>query len=76
MEELSGTHAKVTLYNRSVSFIQSNGRSKFPVENLLNLTKKNVPSVTGKNIREIVNSTGARRVSSMSNSVLYWKAEK
>ena len=32
MEELGGTHAKVMLYTRFVSFIQSTGRhSKFPV---------------------------------------------
>ena len=59
MEELGGTHAKVMLYTRFVSFIQSIGRhSKFPVQYLLNLTKKNVLSVTGKNIREILNATG------------------
>ena len=59
MEELGGTHAKVMMYTRFVSFIQSIGRhSKFPVQYLLNLTKKNVLSVTGKNIREILNATG------------------
>ena len=59
VEELGGTHAKTMLYTRFVSFIQSIGRhSKFPVQFLLNLTKKNVMSVTGKNIRHILNETG------------------
>ena len=59
MEELGGTHAKIMLYTRFITFIQSIGRhSKFPVQFLLNLTKNNVMSVTGRNIRKILDETG------------------
>ena len=59
MEELGGTHAKTMLYSRFVTFIQSLGKhSKFPVQFLLNLTKENVMSITGRNIRQILAETG------------------
>ena len=81
MEELGGTHAKTMLYTRFVSFIQSIGRhSKFPVQFLLNLTKKNVMSVTGKNIRHILNETGQTdifkvKVSEMKKSVKFCEVQ-
>jgi hypothetical protein len=59
MEELGGTHAQTMLYTRFVSFIQSIRRHpKFPVQFMLNLTKDNILSVTGKNIRKILTETG------------------
>ena len=54
-EPLGGTHAKSMLISRYVSFIQSAKRSaKLIVQQLLQMTKDNVKTVTGKNIRYIL----------------------
>ena len=59
MEELGGTHAQTMLYSRFVSFIQRiRKHPKFPLQFLLNITKDNVMSVTGKNVRQILAETG------------------
>ena len=59
MEELGGTHAQTMLYSRFVSFIQRiRKHPKFPLQFLLNITKDNVMSVTGKNVRKILAETG------------------
>ena len=55
VEPLGGTHAKSMLMSRYVSFIQSAKRSaKLVVQQLLQMTKDNVETVTGKNIRYIL----------------------
>ena len=59
MEELGGTHAKSMLYSRYVTFMQSISKhDKFPVQFLFHLTRSNLMSVTGRNIRRILDETG------------------
>ena len=59
MKELGGTQAQTIVYTRFVSFIQSiRKHPKFPVQFILNLTKDNILSVTGKNNRKILTETG------------------
>ena len=59
VEEVGGTHAKNMLFTRFVTFIQSlRKHSKLPVQLLLQMTKDNVESVTGKNIRHILDEIG------------------
>ena len=59
MEELGGTHAKCMLYTRYVTFMQSISKhKKFPVQFLFQLTRSNLMSVTGRNIRKILDDTG------------------
>ena len=55
VEPLCGTHTKSMLISRYVSFIQSAKRSaKLVVQQLLQMTKDNCETVTGKNIRYIL----------------------
>ena len=58
MEVLGGTHARTMLFSRFTSFVQSLMRSQKPAVILLFLKVcQNVNSVTGKNIRYILNKT-------------------
>ena len=59
LEELGGTHAKCMLYSRYVTFMQCISKhEKFPVKFLFQLTRSNLMSVTGRNIRKILDETG------------------
>ena len=54
-----GTHAKCMLYTRYITFMQSISKhQKFPVQFLFQLTRRNLLSVTGRNIRKILDETG------------------
>ena len=63
IEPLGGTHAKTMLFTRFHKFVQSimKGKKAAPIY-LLETIKKNTQTITGRNIRLILNETEKRKI--------------
>ena len=63
IEPLGGLHAKTMLYTRFIKFIQSimKGKKAAPIY-LLELIKNNTQTITGRNIRLILNELNERSI--------------
>ena len=56
IEPLAGKHAKVMIYSRYINFIKSiQKRTKIPVKYMYELIYQDTRTITGSNIREILN---------------------
>ena len=63
IESLGGTHAEVMLYTRYVSFVQSVRNSgKLAAIYLLEKSYKDLTTMTGQNVRHILDKTGETNI--------------
>ena len=70
------------LYSRYITFMQSISKhQKFPVQFLFQLTRSNLLSVTGRNIRKILDETGQEdileiKVTELKKTFKFWRTEE
>ena len=66
IESLGGTHAEVMLYSRYTNFLQSIRKSgKLAATYLLEKTHADLTTMTGQNVRHILDKTGERNIFKM-----------
>ena len=71
IEELSGVHASTMLICRFINFIQSIKKSpKSAVQYLYQKVKNNLNTVTGRNIRFVVEASGCKSIEKIKTSEL------
>ena len=71
IEELGGIHAQTILYTRYVTVVQSLARSdKLVVQSIFQKCKENIETVTGRNIRYILDETDSEKILEIKTSEL------
>ena len=74
IEELGGIHAQTMIFSRYVTFVQSLAKSdKLVIQFIFQKCKENVETVTGRNIRHVLNETNSENILKIKKSELKTK---